>query len=79
MVRKRVTQIRETRDKPPVLKFKRKEKDMIKYFERFRLNGSLVLTVLLSAFALGLAVIINSPDRWICFLAMFLSTVVDIF
>ena len=49
------------------------------YFAWFGLPGSLVLTTLLSLFALMLAVIFGGTDRWICFAAMLLSSCGDIF
>ena len=47
---------------------------MSSYFQWFGLPGSLVLTGLLSLFALLLAVFCGGADRWICFAAMALST-----
>lgn len=52
---------------------------MNKYFAWFGLNGSLVLTMLLSMAALAGALTIPSLARWLCFAAMLLSSVGDIF
>lgn len=52
---------------------------MSRYFAWFGLPGSLVLTLLLSLFALCLAVMRGGADRWICFFAMILSSCGDIF
>ena len=49
------------------------------YFAWFGLPGSLVLTSLLSLFALVMAVFFGGGDRWICFAAMLLSSCGDIF
>ena len=53
--------------------------NMNKYFAVFGLPGSLVLTGLMSLLALVLAVCFPSPARWLCFAAMLLSSVGDIF
>jgi len=53
---------------------------MAKYFAWFGLPGTFVITILLSAFALlRAAVRPKRTDRWICFLAMALSTCGDLF
>ena len=52
---------------------------MDRYFAWFGLKGSLVLTVLLSAFALALAAVSSSTVRWLCFAAMLMSSIGDIF
>ena len=52
---------------------------MDKAFAWFGLKGSLVLTLLLSASALALALAFSSPARWLCFAAMLMSSVGDIF
>ena len=52
---------------------------MDSYFRWFGLPGSVVLTMLLSAFAFILAVLQPTPVRWICFSAMLLSSVGDVF
>lgn len=52
---------------------------MNKYFAWFGLKGSLVLTTLLSASALILAAGFRTPARWLCFAAMLMSSVGDIF
>lgn len=52
---------------------------MSRYFEWFGLRGSLVLTVLMSVFALVLAVVFPQQARWICFAAMVLSSAGDVF
>lgn len=49
------------------------------YFKWFGLPGSVVLTTLLSSLALVLAIIQPTLTRWICFAAMALSSVGDIF
>lgn len=51
---------------------------MDRWFEWFGLRGALVLTILMSLFALVLALIFPSKARWICFAAMVLSSVGDI-
>ena len=51
---------------------------MTKYFACFGLPGSLVLTMLMSALALVLAVVFRSQDRWLCLMAMLLSSVGDV-
>lgn len=50
-----------------------------RYFAWFGLRGSLVLTILLSLFALILALIFPNKARWICFVAMVLSSIGDVF
>lgn len=52
---------------------------MSKYFEWFGLPGSFVLTLLMSVFALVMALIFPSHARWLCFAAMAFSSVGDIF
>lgn len=52
---------------------------MEKAFAWFGLKGSLVLTMLLSALSLVLAVVFRTPIRWLCFAAMLMSSVGDIF
>jgi len=52
---------------------------MDSYFRWFGLPGSAVLTGLLSAFSLILALIDPTPARWVCFAAMALSSVGDLF
>lgn len=52
---------------------------MNKYFAFNGLPGSFVLTILLSGLALISALIQPSPARWLCFAAMFMSTIGDIF
>ena len=52
---------------------------MNEYFACFGLPGSFVLTGLLSLFSLLLALFAGGVDRWICFAAMVLSSVGDIF
>lgn len=52
---------------------------MEKYFAWFGLKGSLVLTILLSVTALLLAMMLHTPVRWLCFAAMLMSSVGDIF
>ncbi len=52
---------------------------MERYFRWFGLPGAFVLTVLMSAFALVLAIVFPSADRWLCFAAMVCSSLGDIF
>ena len=52
---------------------------MEKYFRWFGWPGAVVLTSLMSALALLLAITNPSPVRWICFAAMALSSVGDVF
>ncbi|MBP3705429.1 MAG: hypothetical protein J6I98_07845 [Clostridia bacterium] len=52
---------------------------MEKYFRWFGLPGAVVLTSLLSAFALCRAAAAPTPVRFVCFAAMALSSVGDIF
>ena len=53
---------------------------MEKYFAWFGLPGTFVITMLLSAFALLRAVVRpKRADRWVCFLAMALSSCGDLF
>ena len=52
---------------------------MDKYFRWFGLPGAVVLTSLLSAFALFRAVAAPTPMRFVCFAAMALSSVGDVF
>ena len=52
---------------------------MDKYFAWFGLKGALVLTMLLSLSALGSAMVFPSTARWLCFAAMLMSSVGDIF
>lgn len=52
---------------------------MNRYFAWFGLRGSLVLTLLMSAYALSMALIFPSPMRWLCFAAMFMSSMGDVF
>ena len=52
---------------------------MNRYFAWFGLPGSLVLTLLMSLYACVLAVMAGTPARWLCFAAMALSSVGDIF
>lgn len=52
---------------------------MEKYFGWFGWPGAVVLTSLISALALTLALFDPTPVRWICFAAMALSSVGDIF
>ena len=52
---------------------------MNRYFAWFGLQGSFVLTLLMSLYALALALLGGSPWRWLCFAAMALSSVGDIF
>lgn len=52
---------------------------MSKYFAFAGLPGSFVLTMLMSLLALILALIEGTPARWLCFIAMVLSSVGDIF
>ena len=54
-------------------------KEMDRYFACFGLKGSLVLTCLMSLYALALAVCFPSPVRWLCAAAMLLSSCGDIF
>ena len=49
------------------------------YFNWFGLPGTLVLTSLLSLFALVRAVCSPTPVHWVCFAAMVLSSVGDLF
>jgi len=52
---------------------------MDSYFRWYGLPGSVVLTALLSALALILALCNPTPVRWVCFAAMALSSVGDLF
>lgn len=52
---------------------------MSKFFSFAGLPGSFVLTFLMSIFALILALIEKTPARWLCFGAMALSSVGDVF
>ena len=52
---------------------------MEKHFAWFGLKGALVLTMLLSASALVSAAAVPSTARWLCFAAMLMSSVGDIF
>ena len=52
---------------------------MNRYFAWFGLPGSLVLTMSMSLYALVLALCFRTPVRWLCFAAMLLSSVGDIF
>lgn len=52
---------------------------MIRYFQWFGLPGAVVLTLLMSALALILALCKPSLVQWFCFCAMALSSVGDIF
>lgn len=52
---------------------------MNRYFAWFGLRGSLVLTVLMSAYALVLAAAFLTPVRLLCAAAMVLSSVGDVF
>jgi len=52
---------------------------MNKYFACFGLPGAFVLSMLMSLYALLLALLYPSPARWLCFAAMALSSVGDIF
>lgn len=52
---------------------------MDQYFRWFGLPGSVVLTGLMSALALVLAVLQPTAARWVCFAAMFLSSIGDVF
>ena len=52
---------------------------MNRYFGCFGLPGSLVLTGLMSLLALVMAVCFPTPARWLCFAAMFFSSIGDIF
>lgn len=52
---------------------------MNRYFAWFGLKGSLVLTCLMSLYALGMAALCGTPARFLCFAAMALSSVGDIF
>ena len=49
------------------------------YFRWFGLPGAVVLTTLLSAFALLRACVDPTPVHWVCFAAMALSSVGDVF
>lgn len=52
---------------------------MGRFFKWFGLPGIFVLTVLMSVFALVLAIAFRDrKDRWLCFVAMFISTIGDI-
>lgn len=55
------------------------ENDMDQYFRCFGLPGSFVLTVLMSLYALVLAVLHPSQARLLCLAAMLMSSVGDIF
>lgn len=52
---------------------------MNRFFAWFDLPGSFVLTMLMSALALILAILRPSRHRWLCFAAMALSSIGDIF
>lgn len=52
---------------------------MDRFFRCFGLPGSLVLTGAMSLLALVLALCFPTPARWLCFAAMLLSSVGDIF
>ena len=52
---------------------------MNKYFACFGLPGAFVLSMLMSLFALALALLSPTPARWFCFAAMALSSVGDTF
>ena len=52
---------------------------MNRFFRCFGLPGSLVLTGLMSLLALALAICFPTPARWLCFAAMLLSSVGDVF
>lgn len=52
---------------------------MDKYFACLGLPGSFVLTTGLSLYALVLAIVSGTPARWLCCLAMALSSIGDIF
>ena len=49
------------------------------YFRWFGLPGAVVLTSLLSSFALLRAILAPTPAHWVCFAAMALSSVGDVF
>lgn len=51
---------------------------MIRFFEWFGLPGAFVLTCLLSIFALLLAIVFRTTDRWLCFAAMLISSCGDV-
>ena len=51
---------------------------MNRYFAWFGLPGSLVLTLLLSLTALTLALVFQTPDRWLRLAAMLLSSLGDV-
>lgn len=51
---------------------------MNNFFRWFGLPGSFVLTMLMSALALVLAVCFHTKDRWWCLAAMLMSTIGDI-
>lgn len=51
---------------------------MSRYFAWFGQPGSFVLTLLLSALALVMALICHTPARWLCFAAMLCSSLADI-
>ena len=52
---------------------------MDQYFRWFGLPGSVVLTGLMSVLALVRAVLQPTTARWVCFAAMFLSSIGDVF
>ena len=52
---------------------------MNKFFAWFGLPGTFVLTMLMSALALVLALLRPSKHRWLCFAAMALSSIGDLF
>ena len=52
---------------------------MDRYFRWFGLPGAVVLSSLMSALALVLALCDSTPVRWLCFAAMALSSVGDVF
>jgi len=51
---------------------------MDKYFRIGNIPGSFPLTIGMSALALILALVYKTPDRWLCFAAMLVSSVGDI-
>lgn len=52
---------------------------MDKLFRWFGLPGSVVLTALMSFLALARALLLPTPARWLCFAAMALSSIGDLF
>ncbi|NLD87532.1 MAG: hypothetical protein GX633_04665 [Clostridiales bacterium] len=51
---------------------------MDRYFTVKGLPGAFVLTCIMSFFAFLLAIIIRTPDRWLCFAAMVFSSMGDV-